>query len=214
MATPTRKPLQFIEDDRLGIMAVRNPELDVFMHPIEYSQLAAMLLATAPARVLEWGSGGSTAALLALSPFVETWVSLEHNAEWARRVGEMVTDPRLTLKFVPPSVAEPVISSRTTVRERRVILKEWFERCEREPAVMYDYVQMPGTLYSSYDFILVDGRARNRCMLEGYRLLRPGGVMVVHDAQRPEYLHTIASFEHYRFLEPWVQGQLAIIRKP
>lgn len=42
----------------------------------------------------------------------------------------------------------------------------------------------PATLGTSFDFVRVDGRARSLCVREGFELLRPGGVLVMQDAQR------------------------------
>ena len=40
------------------------------------------------------------------------------------------------------------------------------------------------TLGTSFDFVRVDGRARSLCVREGFELLRPGGVLAMHDAHR------------------------------
>ncbi|MCB9506504.1 MAG: class I SAM-dependent methyltransferase [Myxococcales bacterium] len=208
------KPLQFIRDGRRGTSAASAPDLPVFMNPIEFAQLATAAHAVAPKRVLEWGSGGSTAAMLRLLPTVESYVSIEHNREWFERVRSLVKDPRLDLRHAAPSEPEPVISERLSRPKRTAALKAWFARCEDEPALMADYVALPGSIHTSYDFVLVDGRARNACMRAGYALLRSGGVMVIHDAQRPEYRETIESYPHHLFIEPWVQGQICVIPKP
>ena len=56
----TRRPtLKFVDDGRRSLVAAQHPEMPVFMHPIEFSQLVALLQAVGPKSVLEWGSGGS-----------------------------------------------------------------------------------------------------------------------------------------------------------
>lgn len=206
-----KKLLRFVRGER----ETTNPEpgeLPVFMHPIEYSQLLAVVESLAPRRVLEWGSGGSTRALLERCDFIETFVSVEHNAMWHARVAEVVTDPRLKLFLHEPTVAEPNPPRKDKDRSR--IISEWMLLCERDPSVMADYVAAPATLGMEFDFVLVDGRARTHCLIEGFRLLRPGGVILIHDAQRPEYHATVNSLGRAIFLEPWEQGQICFVRKP
>lgn len=65
-----------------------------------------------------------------------------------------------------------------------------------------------------FDLVFVDGRARRFCLSAGWALLRPGGVMALHDAQRPLYHDVLFSLGQPLLLEPWRRGQLAILRKP
>jgi len=208
-----RPTLKFVDDGRKSLVAAQHPEMKVFMHPIEFSQLVALLHAVGPKSVLEWGSGGSTFAVLRLLQCVETYVSIEHNEPWFERVRSMVQDPRLNLQLALPAEQEPDIPESLPRKKRTPLLKAWFDRCENEPHLMADYVSRPRTIRTSYDFILVDGRARNACVREGWELLEPGGVLVVHDAQRAEYRETLESFDTHLFLEPWSQGQICVIRK-
>jgi hypothetical protein len=61
----------------------------------------------------------------------------------------------------------------------------------------------------------VDGRARRFCLKAGWDLLRPGGVLVLHDAQRTDYHDVLFSLGPSPvLLEPWRRGQLALVRKP
>jgi len=39
-------------------------------------------------------------------------------------------------------------------------------------------------------------------------------VLIVHDAQRPVYHPTLNEIGRAVFLEPWVQGQVCLVRKP
>lgn len=182
--------------------------LPVYMHPAEFAQVSAVFEALQPKRVLEWGSGGSTRALLQAFPFIERFVSVEHHPEWYALVREVMKDPRLSLHHVPPDV--PPHSYRVPMRK----LGPWMQRAEVDPVVMASYVTFPATLGTPFDLVLVDGRARTFCMRAGWELLVPGGVMLLHDAQRPEYRSTLQSFPRAAMLEPFYQGQVAIIRKP
>lgn len=202
------------ESHQRGIRSVMAPQMPVFMHDIEWGMYAAILLAANPRVVLEWGSGGSTAATLSLLPGLQRMVAIEHHVLWFQRVQAEISDPRLELYLCEPTVAQPERSPQVEPRQYTAQLANWFERCEREPAIMQDYVSKPAECGVAFDLILVDGRARNACLRQGYELLRPGGIMVIHDAQRAEYRETLESFPEHRFLEPWVQGQLCIVSKP
>lgn len=183
--------------------------LAIWMDPVEFSQLQAIIETLAPRVCLEWGSGGSTQTLLAACPFIEEYVSVEHNRAWHDKVKAAVTDPRLRLFQVDPD--QPLAPLPKPSQKQ---MEAWDLRAELESDVMATYVGLPRTLGKAFDFILVDGRARNFCVREGYELLRSGGVLVVHDAQRDDYRAVLTSFPRSTFLTPWRQGQIWFVRKP
>lgn len=181
--------------------------LPVYMHPAEFAQVCAVFEAIEPKRVLEWGSGGSTKALLARFPFIERFVSVEHHPSWFQLVKGELHDPRLSLNHVAPDIAP---ASYEGPAKKQM---DWIMRGERDAAVMASYVAFPATLGLTFQLVLVDGRARTFCMKAGWDLLEPGGVMLLHDAQRSEYRSTLKSFPRAAMLEPFHQGQVAIVRK-
>jgi predicted O-methyltransferase YrrM len=186
----------------------RKPEAGLvpYMSEAEWAQLLAILETLAPARILEWGSGGSTKAILERCPFVERFVSLEHDRAWFERVRELVVDPRLELHLVEPNVEAPTESK---------AYWEFAARAELERGLFENYVDFPASLGMIFDFVLVDGRARAFCIEAGWTLLRPGGVLVVHDAQRTEYHGALEALRARPvFLEPWSGGQICLVRKP
>jgi hypothetical protein len=175
----------------------------------EVGQLLAILHEVEPKLCLEWGSGGSTRALLEVRPPIERLVSIEHNREWYDRVAAALRDPRLELHYLPPAEPAPP----RTLRNRR--MQAWDARAEHEPALLADYVAFPATLGIRFDFVLVDGRARRFCLRAGWDLLRPGGVLLLHDAQRTDYHDVLFSLgPRPHLLEPWRRGQLALLSKP
>lgn len=182
-------------------------DLSVYMHEIEFSQLRAVLEATAPRTCLEWGSGGSTQALLRECPFIERLVSVEHDPAWHAQVAARISDPRLSLHLVESDLPRPAAAA---PREQIIA---WDLRAETDPGMMRSYVALPRGLKLEFDFVLVDGRARSFCVSEGFALLAPGGVLMLHDAQRPEYHAAIQRLGRAVFLEPWKQGQLCLLRK-
>lgn len=182
--------------------------LPVYMHPIELSQLLAVLHALGPRRVLEWGAGGSTRVLLEEGATVERHVSIEHDRDWYEKVHALVSDPRLLLKHVPPD--RPMSEGSHAQRD----IEAWAALAEDDASVLAAYVGFPRTLGIAFDLVLVDGRARCFCLREGFELLRPGGVIILHDAQRTQYHGALRSLGKAVFLEPWHQGQIALVRKP
>lgn len=191
-------------------------ELPVWMDPMELAQLRAVVETLQPARVLEWGAGGSTRELLASCAFIRRYVSIEHDPHWHARVRERVRDPRLELHLVEASEPEPKIVRGT--RAEREARSAWRSRAETDPELMRAYIQRPLGLGANgeppeFDLVLIDGRARSQCVGVGAKLLRPGGVLVVHDAQRPEYHAALREVGRPVFLEPWRQGQICILRR-
>ena len=180
------------------------------MHPVEYSQLLAVLHTLAPRRCLEWGSGGSTKAILRDCSFIERYVSIEHQCAWYQKVAQLVVDPRLSLNHVPPNT--PLEIAMPT--QEQIIA--WDARGEQDANMLASYVGFAGGLDEDpFDFVLVDGRARRFCIQAGYALLRAGGVLVLHDAQREQYHDAVhGTGGEVRFLEPWEQGQICLLRKP
>jgi hypothetical protein len=183
-------------------------ELRVWMDPIEHSQVLAALHTLAPSRCLEWGSGGSTQSLLQKCDFVQQWVSVEHDRAWYEQVRDNITDPRLSLHHVAPDSYLP------PGKHSEAEVNAWNARAEHEPELMASYVGKPRALGGApFDFVLVDGRARRFCIREGFGLLRPGGLLILHDAQRTEYHDALSTVGKPYFLTPWKQGQVCLLRK-
>jgi hypothetical protein len=118
---------------------------------------------------LEWGSGASTVELpkhLRSIGKEFSYFSMEHHPEWFATVNRELADAGL--------------SDSVHVR---------LEHCSGDPfkETMDDYVTFPLKLHKRFNFILIDGRKRRRCLLVASKLLAPGGVVVLHDAQRRHY---------------------------
>jgi predicted O-methyltransferase YrrM len=128
------------------------------------------------AECLEWGCGTGTIffvrELLPLNPTVR-WTSVEHSKEWHGKVSVWAS-------FLPINVKNVPVPDEST------------DAVRANP--MDDYVALPATLDRKFDFIFIDGRKRRRCLIAASKILSPGGVVVLHDAERPHY-H--CAFEHY-----------------
>jgi hypothetical protein len=144
------------------------------------------LPADRPLRIFEYGSGGSSVYFPRFlrdrgRSFI--WFSLEHDAEWAQEVCRRLTEHALhdvhVLLTDIPNVA-PTRLNRTKDRRNMVKAGRRFDYAA--------YTWTPSRIADEYDFILVDGRDRKRCLETAIPLLRPGGFVAIHDAQR-EYYH-------------------------
>ncbi len=49
-----------------------------------------------------------------------------------------------------------------------------------------DYIEFPSA-GAKYDCIIIDGRARNDCLLKAQKILSEKGVIILHDANRKRY---------------------------
>lgn len=138
--------------------------------------------------VLEWGSGGSTiyfTDFLRKNDIDYDWLSLEYNKDWHDEISKLKAGDSHT-KIVLFDVGNTELKQRQTN--------------------MDDYINYPAALGKKYNFILVDGRKRRRCLLEAKKLLAPGGVVVLHDAHRKYYHCAFTNFPYSRFVKTslWV----------
>jgi hypothetical protein len=64
-----------------------------------------------------------------------------------------------------------------------------------------NYVDYPRRLGNKFDVIIVDARFRRRCIQVAQEALQPGGVVVLHDAQKKQYHDGLESYPHQRFID-------------
>ncbi len=183
------------------------------MGPQEQSQLCAIYATRRPKTAVEYGSGGSTLLIPETFDFIETYISVEHNATWHKQVQEHSEDARVKHLFAPPASHAP--EPAMFLRGKGKTLPEyvaWSERCEREPEIMASYVAAPYALVEHPELIVVDGRARRYCIETGWAALSPGGVLVVHDAQREDIIAVIDEVcgDRAHWLVPFTRGQVCV----
>ena len=139
--------------------------------------------------VIEYGSGGST---LHVGSRLKDWgrlVSVEHSREWYEKV-----KPELDRLGLPVDYL---------LREPRP-LRSGDGPWRFLPGQLDDYVEAPAALVAEgeADLLFIDGRERIRCALASARLLRPGGLMMIHDFwPRARYRASLAELlDPYDFL--------------
>jgi predicted O-methyltransferase YrrM len=132
--------------------------------------------------VLEWGSGSSTCLLAKRVAATGKVISLEHRADQRafteRVLEEEGVSHRVELHYVP------AFPNRHTDSPWRLL-----------PGQLQAYVQAPRQLAAatSVDVAFVDGRERMACAQVALDLLKPGGLLLMHDFwSRPRYRERIA----------------------
>lgn len=117
------------------------------------------------ATVLEWGSGGST---IAIAKQVNALYSIEHDEKWYKDVKETIQGqaPHINYYLVARNIEEAPGHDGT--------LQDYF-----------NYVNYPSRFGQIFDVIFIDGRARVECAKLAVKLLKPGGVILIHDYRNP-----------------------------
>lgn len=144
-----------------------------WMRPYEEDLVREVIGRLQPMRCLEWGGGLSTLQFPALLDPSATWRSIEHDTGWAAELTRLVTRPGVSVHHVPPD--DPSFTG------------------DGDATSFASYLAAADD-GAPYDFIFIDGRARAACVERAQRLLAPGGVVVLHDANRDQYLGPTGAF--------------------
>jgi predicted O-methyltransferase YrrM len=137
--------------------------------------------------IFEYGTGYSTlyfAKFLKLRGIDFHIHSIENNREWYEDIAGKVRRDGLE-------------------RDITLHLKEFTPHQSAPEAVNeFDYINFPKTLKKSFDLIVVDGRFRRRCLeCTTKDLLKPMGLVFLHDAERSFYHPPLVSFPFARFID-------------
>lgn len=140
-------------------------------------------VATRDAAVFEWGVGGST---VFFAHRVKELVSVEHDEEWAKSTAEAMTahaNFHWKLLVCPPAPrgpssdadpADPDSYASAAPAYRGLSFEGYAAAIDRFPD---DY----------FKIVIVDGRCRPSCAMHGMPKVKPGGYLLVDDADRPRY---------------------------
>jgi hypothetical protein len=137
--------------------------------------------------VLEWGSGGST---VYFTRFLKThvvdysWLSIEYDKVWFDKIRNILMNDTFTeLVLFNLDYNNPSSINRD------------------------EYVSFPRKLGKKYDIIIVDGRQRARCLIEAKFLLKPNGLVFLHDAERTKYHYAFTLFKNSKIVSPLGPGR-------
>jgi predicted O-methyltransferase YrrM len=187
MANTVQAPLQTFLDE--AVREYRDKVLerilkqDVRKPWMKYREIRVMedlLAGLRPKRALEWGAGYGTShfsRLLVPGAPGGAWIAIEHDPAWATRIREGA--PSNVEVHTVPAEREPWLP----------------ENGDGAYADFRSYVEYPDR-FEPFDFILIDGRAREACLRKARELLAPGGVVVLHDANRLSMRPQLDLFPH------------------
>lgn len=159
---------------------------------------------TEPVRAFEYGSGAST---LWLARRCAEVVSVEHH----RGFGEMMRAEVAPLDHVRLTVVEPVPSATPRVPSAKE---------DHEGLDFADYVGSIDTVPGEFDLVVVDGRAREACLMAAEERLAPDGIIVFDNSRRRRYRVAIAASGLdeviYKGLTPTLPypEQTSVLRRP
>ena len=146
-----------------------------------------------PLDILEWGSGGSTlmcAELLHKLGVRFQWTAVEHHQSWNKRVRSKLA-ARVKEKKIPKGAVAvhfmPLKGNGNTY-----VALPWIDG---NPDESSDVPEMAAKC-QRFDIIIVDGRYRRRCLIRARQLLKPNGLLLLHDAERSWYRCAMADYEH------------------
>ena len=153
-----------------------------------------------PVRVFEWGSGASS---IFYPKFLRStgrqfdWHAMENSAPWHEKIQERVIRSRLAdqvhLHFseFPAFWQLPGYSPDNPVPPEP----------DTDSVSVLDYVNGPKEIGEPFDVVIIDGRFRRRCLLVAREVLAPGGIVILHDAQKVHYHSSLSSFPNVQFIK-------------
>lgn len=143
------------------------------------ARVDAFLAGRRQARALEWGSGASTVWLARRCASV---VAIEHDAPWAEVVRGLVPEgSSVDLRLVE---APPATGAAGEVRSAK---PGWTDRDFRA------YVDMVNQVGGTFDVIVIDGRARQACLVAALPHLADDGILVFDNVDRRRYRDALAA---------------------
>ncbi len=134
-------------------------------------------------QVFEYGAGGST---LFFARRVSKVIAVEHDPAWAAQVQAALAAEQLgnaSIQVVLPEAdpawkgkdpADPASGISTAVAYRGMSFRNYAGVLDRWPD-------------SLFDVIMVDGRARPACVHHALPKVKPGGLLILDNAERPHY---------------------------
>ena len=123
-----------------------------------------------PHRVLEWGSGNSTAyfsdILYPLLGYEGKWVSIEDNGHYVDYLQDKISHDFVTVFWVQDRA---------------------------------DYVDCVKKHLKKYDLIIIDGisELREACMEAAMGMIADDGLILLHDSQRKEYVEWVRKYPNH-----------------
>jgi len=126
-----------------------------------------------PIEVCEWGSGNSTIffpCYLLNQGIKYHWTSIEHFVPWFDIVRRGLADEKL--ENIDYALVDSTMES---------------DKDKQRKQLMVDYINFPLSLNKKFDVVFIDGRKRLDCLKVASRVVKPDGMVFLHDAERVWY---------------------------
>lgn len=122
-----------------------------------------------PKHCLEWGAGYSTLYFPSLLGEDIKWISIEHDKDWAMKIIKLNQRSNVQIYHKKPNHFP------------------WTDEfADGAYADLKDYIECPSK-FGKFDCILIDGRARNDCLIKAFDIVENNGLVILHDANRINY---------------------------
>lgn len=151
-------------------------------------------------RVFEWGSGFSSiyySAYLQKKNSKFQWHSIDNNRIWHEKVKSELSERglqkhvQLYLKEFLPFWEKPGWGWKDIPPPCGV----FSPKSENEKA----YINLPKESGKKFDIIIIDARFRRHCLQTAKEALAPGGIIIMHDAQKTHYHAGLDDFPYGKF---------------
>jgi hypothetical protein len=149
-----------------------------------------------PLRAFEYGSGGSTRFWQSRGFEV---VSIEHDPKWYEVVRSKIDTASVDYRLLPPEQspsAGPGDPSDPNAYASGGVEYEGLH-FRRYASAIADFPD------GHFTIVLVDGRARPSCLMHAAKKVRPGGLLVLDNAERTYYTrhtaHLLSTYKHLEF---------------
>lgn len=173
--------------------------LDVPWWTLASADAVEKFLRTRPgARVLEWGSGASTVWLARRAGAV---VSVEHDPAWAVRTARALAARDLDgveLRVVEPRPGPGGVRS----------AKRGFEGLD-----FTAYADAIDDVDGDFDLVVIDGRAREACLVRAVDRIADGGLLVFDNVDRARYRAAVEALGS-RLRVRWTRGRTPALPYP
>lgn len=185
---------------RMGINAFLGLPAQTGRERALYRKILDIMASREGLHIFEWGSGLSTvyyARYLTKKGISFEWHAIDNNKHWHEKVKNMVKSKdfsgrvHLYLKEFLPFWQKPgwgVIPPPCGV---------FSPKEDNELA----YINFPKTIRDKFDVVIIDARFRRYCLSVAKDVLAPGGIVILHDAQKPHYQVGLEIFPYRKLIE-------------
>jgi len=135
-----------------------------------------------PKSCLEWGAGYGTIYFSRLLAENSKWISIEHEKEWMAKITNINQKTNVKIFYIRPNQFPPTD-----------------DNSDGTYSDLKNYIEFPSR-FGKFDFILIDGRARESCLIKAHELIGEDGVVVLHDAEREYYQKPFSLYKYQIFL--------------